>query len=320
VASAAPSSPLGAPETLDPLIGLFVDRDRQFQVISFLGAGGFGRVYKGRQESMGRYVAIKTLHRELLGEWQLTRRFKREALALARVRSPFVVSVFILGEIEAPGEPYDGTPYMVMEYISDGSLAQWIEHENTLGPLYEGGAERALRRILELTQQVARGLYDSHQEGVIHQDVKPENVLLTSTGQNDLRAKVSDFGLAGLLVERRPDSGEAGFHGMTAAFCSPEQAQAAQEPPHLRREKLITSASDVWSWGLLVLAMFNGGVSWVSGIAAPEILDDILLRGPQAEGLPRVPDRLAPVLRECFRATPEERPDLGRVLSALESL
>jgi hypothetical protein len=174
------------------------------------------------------------------------------------------------------------------EYVDGGSLHDWIRHRKL----------QDLEQILDVAIQFAWGLHAAHEAGLVHQDVKPGNVLLTADGL----VKVTDFGLArarGLAGEGPVQPGQSiliSCGGMTPAYCSPEQA--AGQP--------LSRKTDVWSWGVSLLEMFTGGVSWKSGTVAPRVLEGLLKSGPE-DDLPAMPDAVAEILRKCFHQSPGER-------------
>ncbi|MCI0407321.1 MAG: serine/threonine-protein kinase, partial [Acidobacteria bacterium] len=190
------------------------------------------------------------------------------------------------------------------EYVEGGSLEAWI-------------AERRLTQlepILDVAIQFAWGLHAAHELGLVHQDVKPGNVLMSPDGV----AKVSDFGLARARAaagERDAGSRQSvllSCGGMTEAYCSPEQA--AYHP--------LSRKTDIWSFGVSVLEMFTGGVTWKGGMIAGEVLESYVDRaghsGVEADGLPLMPVRVVRVLRKCFRQKPEDR--WGTMLEVAEVL
>ncbi len=165
--------------------------------------------------------------------------------------------------------------------------------------------------ILNVAIQFAWGLHAAQELGLVHQDVKPGNVLMTPDGI----AKVSDFGLARgrAGAERNPaqhtlQSILVSWGGMTEAYCSPEQAAG----------KPLSHRTDVWSWGLSVLEMYAGEVTWRHGTAALDALEDYLRTGTETGDLPRMPVGVAEVLRRCFREDPAEH--WGSLADAAEEL
>ncbi len=203
-----------------------------------------------------------------------------------------------------------GIPRVFAEYVSGGSLAEWIRSRK----LYAGGPSRALERILDVSIQFAWGLQHAHEQGLVHRDVKPGNVLLTSDGI----AKVTDFGMAkarGTVGHAVADNGQGSIlvsaGGLTPAFCSPEQVQG----------RPVSRKTDIWSWGVSLLHVFVGSTPWSAGYLADGVLADYLQRGPSESCLPSMPPALADLLRQCFRPDPNERPrDMLEIVAVLQRL
>ncbi len=211
------------------------------------------------------------------------------------------------------------------EYVEGGSLKDWIDSKK----LYEGGPQKALERILDISIQFAWGMHCVHELGVVHQDVKPGNVLMApspSSGQaanmqvavQGVRPKVTDYGLARAKAaggERFvPTLGRSivvSSGGYTPAYCSPEQA--AQQP--------VTRKTDIWSWGVSVLEMFTGEVTWTSGVAAADVLDGYLAQVSEDTVIPAMPVDVADVLRVCFHANLGKRwENLGQAVEQLKEV
>jgi serine/threonine protein kinase len=259
----------------------------EYTVEGVLGEGGMGTVYLlVRSHFTGQRFAVK---KTKFRDEEIQRNFLRELqLWLDLPEHPHLVACRFFRTI-------DQELAIFAEYVEGGALTKWI-------------AERRLTelpRILDVAIQFAWGLHALHELGLVHQDVKPGNVLMT----NDGVAKVSDFGLARARAaagERLAGGGQdilMSCGGMTEAYCSPEQA-AFQS---------LTRKTDIWSWGVSVLEMFTGGVTWASGVVADHALDTYVDRygraGAGAEGLPLMPVEMVPVLRKCFRPEPEGRWD-----------
>ncbi len=269
----------------------------QYELLAEVGRGGFGAVYKARDIHLDQYIAVKELVLENPSS------LKEEAKVLSELRHKNIVG---FRQLFPDGNRW----YMVMDYVEGGSLARLISH----GVLYEGAQEQVLRRMLSVAAQVAEGLSHAHERGVIHQDVKPANVMVSPDGT----ARVSDFGLAKARPQTMGPAGEAGRHsilvsmnGMTPAYCSPEQASSDR----------LTAKTDLWSWGLLVMEMFIGEVTWRHGTAAPEVLKAYRTGNVAVSGRPDMPRRLAVLLGQCFEKDPRARPgarEIVRVLSHLQ--
>lgn len=250
-----------------------------------------GLVYRVHHRGWNIDLALKSPRAEIFSSAGGKDSFIREAETWVELGlHPHIVSCYYVRTI-------DEIPRIIAEFVEGGSLKDWIEDRR----LYEGGKEQALERILDIAIQFAWGLQYAHEQGLVHQDVKPANLLMTPQGV----ARVSDFGLAKARLAAGEQVGQVGAGsllvssgGYTPAYCSPEQAAHA---PLSRR-------TDIWSWALSILEMFTGGVTWLSGVVAAGALEDYLEVGVEEPGLPTMPARLAELLRECFREEPRARP------------
>jgi serine/threonine protein kinase len=272
-----------------------------YEVLDIHSGGGMGLVYRVRHRGWGLDLAVKTLRPELLASEQDKADFEREAETWVKLGlHPHTVTCHYVRRL-------GGTPRLFAEYVEGGSLAEWVR----TGQLYQGGAESALARVLDVAIQIAWGLQHAHEQGLVHQDVKPGNVLMAEDGT----AKVTDFGLA-RAVRDRSRLGPAGKSalvsagGLTPAYCSPEQAGGHR----------LNAKTDIWSWGLSVLEMFTGAPTWRQGQVAPEALDDYL-RQPPHDTRPTMPAGLADLLRRCFREGPADRPaNVVEIVAALREV
>ncbi len=168
-----------APPLADPLLGIVV-ADR-YRILEPIGRGGMGVVYKVEHVRIGKLLAMKLLTGELSRSADMVRRFKREALTVSRLASPSTVQVFDFGVS-------DGLTYLVMELVHGESLGRVLARE---GPMPSG-------RVCKIMVQVASSLAEAHRKGIVHRDVKPENIMLISAFDGTDLAKVLDFGLAKL--------------------------------------------------------------------------------------------------------------------------
>jgi WD40 repeat protein len=263
-----------------------------YEVREVFTSGGMGLVYRVRHRGWNLDLAVKCPRPEYFRHEQDKENFEREAETWVKLGlHPHTVTCYYVRRLA-------GIPHVFAEYVAGGSLTQWIRSRR----LYAGGLEAALARVLDVAVQFAWGLHHAHEQGLVHRDVKPGNLLLTPGGI----AKVTDFGMAkarGHTGEIVPGDGQASQFvtagGLTPAYCSPEQV----------RGDLVSRRTDVWSWGVSVLEMFTGGATWSAGYLAPAALDDYLAREPADPHLPRMPARLADLLRRCFDVDPNGRPD-----------
>lgn len=286
----------------------------RYQVKAVLGAGAMGRVYRVHHKQWHSDLAVKSPLPELIDNPRAVENFIREAETWVKLGlHPYTVSCYYVRTI-------DGIPRVFVECVEGGSLADWIRQRK----LYAGGPAKALQRILDIAIQFAWGLDYSHQQGLIHQDVKPANVMMSPDGVT----KVTDFGLANAIGTASVASADgtvmATGGGMTPAYCSPEQAElSAKRKAGATTAELskLTRRTDIWSWAVSVLEMFTGGVTWPMGNVAHESLVAYRQQPPDDERLPPMPDALAEQLQACLQLHPEQRPpDLKTVAQALVEL
>jgi len=255
-----------------------------------LGEGGMGDVSLFSSRTTGVKFAVKTLR---LAEDESDESIRHDFLAELQVW------------IDLPEHPnltacrffrtYRGQLLIFSEYVDGGSLADWVDR----GDLFKDGSRNALVRIHDIAIQTAWGLSTLHRLGLVHQDFKPPNVLLTKQGD----AKITDFGLsrARRLLRDRVSSevvpaSTVSCRGQTEAYCSPEQVKADR----------LTRKTDIWSWGITTMEMFTIDLGWKSGLEAPRFLEEMLRGGEKTIKCP-MPEGLAAILRKCLRINPMER-------------
>lgn len=271
----------------------------KFKILDGLGHGCFGNVYKAEDTGLRDFVAIKELRLED------PESLREEARVLSRLRHEHIVG---FRELFAHASAW----YMVMDYVDGPSL----EHMIRTRSLYEGGPKKAFWRMIKLAKQFAAGLSKAHTEGVIHQDVKPGNVLVANPGSSRISAKVSDFGLsrARPIISNQDTAYQYAQPGkgiMCVRYCSPEQ----------QRGDDLTTKTDAWSWGLSCLEMFRGDAPWEIGVTAAKALDDFLKVGPIDTSIPRpMPTELVNLLRACFSPAPANRPGMEDIFDELTRL
>ena len=207
--------------------------NKRYVVGDKVGEGGFGAVFRGKQLATGRDVALKILHPYNLGDPTIVARFRREAEACSRLRNPHTVITFDFDETE------DGVLYLAMELLHGGSLHHL---ERTVGHLEPD-------RVLRIIDQVAEALGEAHQNGIVHRDMKPENVFIEHRGEEDY-VKVLDFGIAKMMADER---GQAALTAVgqtlgTLEFMSPEQL----------RGQPLDGRSDIYALGIMAYEMLTG--------------------------------------------------------------
>lgn len=273
-----------------------------YEVTDVLGKGGMGKVYKVHHKNWKMDLTVKSPLPDIVATKTGKENFIREAETWVNLGlHPHIVSCYYVRTL-------GNIPRVFAEYVEGGSLKDWIGN----GKLYEGGQEKAMERILDIAIQFVWGLDYAHEQGLIHQDIKPANVLLT----NDGIAKVTDFGLAkarSISGEKYvPGSGESVLvskGGMTPAYCSPEQAEG--QP--------LSRKTDIWSCGLSILEMFTGGVNWMSGIVASGALESYLNEGSENPDIPKMPDSLVELLRKCFLKDTQNRlADISEIVGMMK--
>lgn len=273
-----------------------------YDVSGILGAGGMGKVYKVHHKKWDIDMAVKAPLPEILDTPNGRERFVKEAENWVRLGlHPNIVTCYYVRTI-------DGIPRVFAEYADGGNLSEWIKD----GRLYHGGKEKVLERIIDTAIQFAWGIHYAHDMGLIHQDIKPANVMMTTDGT----VKVTDFGLASankIESKRQTERGSMNvtYGGMTPAYCSPEQykIRTVSEERILGEDgSELTKKTDIWSYGLSVLEMFSGGRTWMAGQIAAYALESYLQTEHDSDMIPQMPDGIADILKRCFAENPEDRP------------
>jgi beta-lactam-binding protein with PASTA domain/tRNA A-37 threonylcarbamoyl transferase component Bud32 len=249
----------------------------RYEIHQRLARGGMAQVYLARDRSLDRPVAVKELVPEFATDPSFVERFRREAQAAANLAHPNIVGVYDWGT-------QDGTYFIVMEYIDGPSLSQVIRRDGPLHP----------RRAAEIGNEVAAALGFAHSRGVVHRDVKPGNVLLTSTGQS----KVTDFGIARALSSPDDDLTQAGSVMGTATYFSPEQAQGLPVDPR----------SDLYSLGVVLYEMVTGRPPFRGdtplAIAYKHVQDQ---PAPPSTIIPDLPLGLEAIIMKLLQKRPDDR-------------
>ncbi|HEY6374713.1 MAG TPA: protein kinase [Edaphobacter sp.] len=255
-----------------------------YEILALLGTGGMGEVYRARDGSLKRDIAIKVLPTSLARDDDRLRRFKLEAEAAAALNHPNIVSIFHVGE-------HDGSPYLVTELLYGETLRE---------RLYRGALR--LREALDLAIGVAHGLAAAHRAGIVHRDLKPENLFVTKDGH----VKILDFGLAKLTKPLAIDDTTTSLNPQTnpgqllgtVGYMSPEQV----------RGQSVDARSDIFGFGAILYEMLTGKRAF-RGPTAVETMSAIL-----NEDLPSdsqfssgVPLALQKVVRRCVEKTPDQR-------------
>ena len=273
-----------------------------YEVVSALGAGGMGEVYKARDTRLDRTVAIKILPREVAADPDARDRFEREARAVAALDHPHICGIYDVGDV-------DGIHYLVMPHLEGRTLAARLEE----GPL-------PLDQALKIAAEIADALDKAHRQGIVHRDLKPANIMLTRTG-----SKLLDFGLAKL----RPSSAPISMSGMTVATM-PGTAQGTilGTVPYMAPEQVqgreADARSDIWALGAVLYEMLAGTRPF-TGDTPASVIGAILKDTPRpiSTRQPLAPQTLSDIVECCLAKDPDERwqsvADVGRLLQGIAS-
>ena len=259
-----------------------------YQILERLGGGGMGVVYKARDLKLGRLVALKFLSSQRGSPEEEKRRFLREAQAASQLDHPNICTIY---EIDEAG---DGTLFIAMALYEGETLRQRLDR----GPL-------PLAQAVDVALQVAAGLAQAHEKGIIHRDVKPANIFLTSALMVEGRVKLLDFGIARLTDQSRLT--RAGMAVGTAAYMAPEQFRS--EP--------VDARVDVWALGVVIYEMVTGRPPF-EGSSGNGIVWAILRREPQPMSQLRsgVPERLEQIVARALSKQPAGRYESMETLRA----
>ncbi|HEV2424846.1 MAG TPA: protein kinase [Terriglobia bacterium] len=289
-----------------------------YQVLSPLGAGGMGEVYRARDTKLAREVALKVLPAAVAQDAERVARFRREAQLLASLNHPNIAHIHGLEESH-------GTLALVMELVEGETLAARVAGP-ALGsavtgevarPVSHAGSAVQIEEALELAIQIAEGLEYAHEKGIVHRDLKPANVKITPEG----KVKILDFGLAKALItdvsgsnlSNSPTMGfeatQAGAILGTAAYMSPEQAKG----------RSVDRRADIWAFGCLLYEMLSGARPF-SGDSVSDTLAAVIRDEPDWQKLPgATPGEVQRLIRRCLIKDPKQRlRDIGEARLTIE--
>jgi len=265
----------------------------RYELEELVGTGGMSSVYRAQDRLLERNVALKILHDQHLTDADTVERFRREARAVAQLSHPNIVTVIDRGEA-------DGKQFIVFEYIAGTSLKALVERG---GPLH-------VRRALELVLQTARGLAFAHRHGLVHRDVKPQNVLVNGGGS----AKVTDFGIARSMAT--DGMTQTGTVMGTSAYIAPEQATGGD----------VDERTDIYSLGVVLFELLTGSLPFGGDSFVSVAMKHVHEPPPSVLALrPEVPARVAGVVERALAKHPGDRfasmeelaGELGACLAAL---
>jgi hypothetical protein len=268
-----------------------------FTILSQIGAGGMGEVYRARDGKLGREVALKMLPADFAAHADRLARFTREARLLARINHPNIATIHGV-------EDADGVNALVLELIEGPTLADRIAE----GPL-------PITEALGVARQIASALDAAHASRVVHRDLKPANIKLTKDGH----AKVLDFGLARLSRDDG-ETAEAGDESITSTQLRAQSMMGTPSymSPEQVRGETVDTRTDVWSFGCVLYEMLTGEVLF-KGRTVTEILHRVLMHNPTWEDLPdSTPEPIRRLLRRCLHKDRARRlRDIGDALVAI---
>jgi tRNA A-37 threonylcarbamoyl transferase component Bud32 len=230
-----PSQPSG-----DPLLGTTVAG--RYKVIKLLGEGGMGQVYLAEHSAIEKRMALKVLRAEYAHKGDIVTRFQQEAISASRIKHPNVLDVFDFGQLE------NGCFYLAMEFLEGNDLADELQRSRVLTP----------PRALPIAMQICRALAAAHAKGVVHRDMKPENVFLQRTGDGEEIVKIVDFGIAQLKPSNEEAAATASHRRLTRTgmifgtpeYMAPEQASG----------KHADLRCDIYAVGIILFELFTGAV------------------------------------------------------------
>jgi eukaryotic-like serine/threonine-protein kinase len=257
---------------------------KRYEIISILGKGGMGAVYKAKDLELGRVVALKVIRRELTDDPEILQRFKQELILARQITDRNIIRIFDLGEA-------GGTRFITMEYVEGQTLYQLLKLRGKLD----------VAEAVDIMEQVAAGLAAAHREGIIHRDLKPSNIIRDNSG----RVVIMDFGLARIV----------GGDGMTRTgallgtleYMSPEQAQGKELKP----------SSDIFTTGLILYELLSGATPF----RAESAIASLLLRtqqraAPLIDIDKNIPGTLSNIAAKCLEKDPANRYQSAEELDA----
>jgi tetratricopeptide (TPR) repeat protein/tRNA A-37 threonylcarbamoyl transferase component Bud32 len=260
----------------------------RYRVLSRVGEGAMGAIYAAEHIDLEKRVALKTLLPEIAQVPEAVERFRQEARAASKIGSPFICDVTDFGSLP------DGQVFFVMEYLQGQSLAQVLDSERRLPP----------SRAVGILRQVCKALGAAHEKGIIHLDVKPDNVMLLSDKQHADAVKVVDFGIAGLLDHGGKEEKIAG----TPEYIPPERATGAG----------YDHRSDIYSLGVMAYEMLTGDVPFAGDNAVAVLRRQVGEQPrPPSELIADLPPRLEQLVLQMLAKDPGARPQQMKVVEAL---
>lgn len=267
--------------------------DKRYRLDAQIGQGGMSTVYRAFDVVLEREVAVKLMHSDIAADKEQIERFRREARSVAQLSHPHIVTVIDAGEDDAGGE---GGPYIVFEYVEGETLKQRIQRSGRL----------AIPEAVAYAIEIARALGAAHDRGIVHRDVKPQNVLVDHTGSG----KVTDFGIAHTVDQKSLTA--AGRVLGTTDYVSPEQAVGEN----------VTGQSDIYSLGIVLFEMLTGDVPFHGETPVSVAMKHVREDPPDVQVVrPEISSALAAVVDHCTAKDLKKRyPDTEELIADLEEV
>ena len=247
----------------------------RYEIVGQVGTGGMSDVYKAKDHTLGRYVAIKVLKSEFSEDTNFVSKFRTEAQSAAVLEHPNIVNIYDVGS-------ENGIHYIVMEYVEGITLKTYIEKKGQL----------TYREALSIAIQVGRGIQAAHAKNIVHRDIKPQNIIISTDG----KVKVTDFGIARAVSENTIHSDVMG----SVHYASPEQA----------RNGYVSNRSDIYSLGIVMYEMVTGRVPFdgdsTVAVAIQHLQDEM---DPPSKYAPNLPISLEKIIQKCTQKSPDRRYD-----------
>ncbi|HSO37810.1 MAG TPA: serine/threonine-protein kinase, partial [Labilithrix sp.] len=260
----------------------------KFRIERFIGEGAMGLVVEATNLGLDERVALKFLRREALSQPEIVARFRREARASVKIKSDHVAKVFDVGDAE------DGTPFIVMEFLSGSDLSQMIQLRKRL----------EFDEVADYIIQACEGIAEAHARGIIHRDIKPENLFLAQGAGARKQIKVLDFGISKAALGAGALDVDLASHHTTQIMGSPHY----MSPEQLRSTRDVDARADIWSLGVVLFELLTGDTPFTSGEVTgliAEILHDPHQRLTTVR--PELPVGLEAVIDRCLAKDPKQR-------------
>lgn len=287
-----PAAPLPAGLAIGQEVGAY-------RIVRLLDTGGMGAVFEVVHRNIGRRAAIKVLRRELARDPEFTTRFLNEARAVNLIGHPGVVEIFEFGHLP------DETPYLIMEFLTGESLGKRLARP----------PHPPLETALHYTKQIAQTLAAAHEKGVVHRDLKPDNVFVITDGEGGERTKVLDFGIAKLRPELSVTGAAVTKVGTTMGspqYMAPEQCYELGQ---------VTDRADVYALGVMLFELVVGKPPFVSDLPAEVMVMQAKAAAPRLSSLIKdIPTKIDALVERMLRKNPAERPSMTEVAQTIDEL